>query len=262
MSSAQRVIKIFAYILAIAIVCIVTNWVFIAVDIFVPTTEKILVDDYSKSFKDIKELNLDIGAAELVITEGEELKVEAKDLTAKLKVKESDNVLTIKQKKKVARTKLGTITITVPSKMDSIVLNGGLGSVDISNIQAKSTIFKIGLGNVKIDGVIFDKSKMDGGAGNITITHSEINNLDLEAGAGNIRIDAKILGDSSIDCGLGKISLTLLGGEDLYRLKASKGLGELTINNKNYGDEVTYGEGKNLIEVEGGVGSININFRR
>ena len=55
----------------------------------------------------------------------------------------------------------------------------------------------------------------------------------------------------------------LLGGqEDDYKIIAEKGLGNLSINNKNYGDKVTYGEGKNTIDIDGGMGNIYIRFQK
>ena len=263
MSTFQRFIKVFAYLLAISLILSICTGIFQLVNTFIPTTEKVVVEDYYKEFKNINSLELNINAADLKIETGEKLTIKASNLVSKIKVKEEDGILKVKQNKiRVNNQSAGFIIITIPSELDNFLLNGGAGKIDIDELNAQKVDLSLGFGNVTISNVKFGSTKISGGAGNIVIEKSLLNNLDLNSGAGNVRINAEIKGKSSIDCGLGEINLLLGGKEDSYTINAEKGLGNLTINNKNYGDKVTYGEGKNIINIEGGVGNIYIRFQK
>ena len=263
MSSTQRIIKIFAYLLAVSIIIGICSCIFHLVNYFIPTTEKVVVEDYYKEFQDVTELELDINAADLRIEEGNKFSVKAENLVSKIKVKEEDGLLKIKQNKvRVINRSAGSIVITIPSELDRFTFDGGAGTVDIEDLKAKKAKISLGFGNVKISNIDFGSTKISGGAGKIEIEKALIKDLQLSAGAGNVKINSELKGDSEIDCGAGEVDIILLGGEDNYKIRAEKGLGNLTINNKNYGDEITYGNGKNLVKVEGGMGNINIRFQK
>ena len=48
--------------------------------------------------------------------------------------------------------------------------------------------------------------------------------------------------------------------KDDYCIILDKGLGNATINGKNMSDDTTYGTGENKLDIDGGVGSIQIDF--
>lgn len=48
--------------------------------------------------------------------------------------------------------------------------------------------------------------------------------------------------------------------KDNYKIIAEKGIGSIKIDGVEQGQESTYGSGENLIKLEGGIGSINIDF--
>ena len=47
-----------------------------------------------------------------------------------------------------------------------------------------------------------------------------------------------------------------------WKIKLDKGLGNATLNNEKMDSTTYYGNGTNLIEVNGGIGSISINYLR
>ncbi len=263
MSSTQRIIKIFAYLLAVSIIIGICTGIFNIINTFIPVTEKVVVDDYYKEFKNITEINLDINAADLSIEEGDIFSIKAENLVSKIIVKEENGRIKIKQNKiRITNRSAGSITITVPDKLDRFTLDGGAGKIRITDLVAKKAKLSLGFGQVEIDNVDFGNTTINGGAGNIEINKSVMKNLNLEAGAGNVRINAELIGESNIECGVGEVDILLLGDEDKYKITAEKGLGSITINNKNYGDEITYGKGENVVDIEGGVGSISVRFQK
>ena len=49
---------------------------------------------------------------------------------------------------------------------------------------------------------------------------------------------------------------------DDYKFKVEKGLGSLTVNGNSYSEDFEVGEGTNIIDIDGGVGSIIINTNK
>ena len=94
----------------------------------------------------------------------------------------------------------------------------------------------------------------------MTITNANLNNLDLDMGVGKLSLTSKILGNSKIDSGIGEIDLNLVGNKEDYKLHIDKGIGNVTADGTNLGDDSKYGDGNNYIDIDGGIGSINIDF--
>lgn len=265
MSTAQKGIKIIAYLLAITIIVGICSGIYNLIMIFTPVNNKIEVKELKKEYKEINKLDISLGASSLTIEKGDKFLVEAYNLPSKLDIEEKGKKLVISMKKSITNINNinnGEIKITIPDNLDKLKIRAGAGTIDISDININDVDIELGAGNTKIDNVKFSNVEINGGLGNLEITDSELKDLLLEAGAGNIHISSKLLGKNTIKCGVGKTSLTLIGSDDDYTIKAKKGLGSLTIDGKDYGDEVNFGEGKNKINIDGGVGSINIRFKR
>ena len=93
------------------------------------------------------------------------------------------------------------------------------------------------------------------------IENSVLNNLELDCGVGEFEMTAKLIGNTDIDCGVGRLEVNLIGNEDDYKISAKKGLGSFTINSKQIQNDTKYGNGENYIKIDGGIGSIRVNFK-
>lgn len=69
-----------------------------------------------------------------------------------------------------------------------------------------------------------------------------------------------IKGNSKINAGIGSLELNVLGSKNDYVIKANKGIGNILIDGLNVSDNYTYGNGEDTLNIEGGIGSINVNF--
>ena len=98
------------------------------------------------------------------------------------------------------------------------------------------------------------------GAGEMTISSGNISNLDLEVGMGKLNLTSALSGNSKIDFGIGEVNLCLIGGEDDYSIKLDKGVGSATVNRTEMHDNETRGNGASSIELDGGIGSVNVDF--
>jgi len=219
--------------------------------------------DFTKEYERFSELDLSITAADLrIIAEGEDFKVETYQIPQTTKIERQNEKLIIKDTKKLRYNNDSVITIYVPEDSDfsKIKLEMGAGKVTIEDISADLVDFSFGAGSVKLKGITSKESKIECGAGEVVIEDARLNDVSLETGVGKLAFSGEMTGKSKIDCGIGEVDLNLTGGEEQYKIKTEKGLGEIKINGKSIPNETTTGDGENRISIEGGIGSININM--
>ena len=93
------------------------------------------------------------------------------------------------------------------------------------------------------------------------MTGGTLNNLKLEMGVGELNLTAALLGNNEFDFGIGESNLTVLGSKKDYRIDIEKGLGAVTVDGKKVTDFGTSGNGQHSLEIEAGIGAINLNFQ-
>lgn len=211
---------------------------------------------------EIDEISFSLIASELVFSEGESFGVEV----------EGDYITYTKSGKKLSVIEkthslslLGTdskVTVYIPDfvNFSKIDINMGSGEFIADKIKCNNLIFKSGAGEAKIGELLAASSaRISSGAGSLTIESGEINNAKLKCGAGEISVKAGIFGKSKLDCGIGELNLTLAGEKDKYMFDVDSSIGEVTLDGEKIGDG-KYGSGENTVEIDVGVGEININF--
>ena len=258
--TTQRLIKAFAICLAIfIIVSIINTIVYFASNIFSVNNNINMNENYSSEIKNIK---IDMGTSNIVIKKGDTLNITADNVSKRFKVNEESNTLTIKEKSvNVFRNKkVSKVIITIPNNLKDLSIDFGAGKLEISDINTSRFNLDQGAGKVIINNLISGKTDIDGGAGELNITNSALEDLDLNMGAGRFYFSGHIVGNSKIDQGIGELILDLNGND--YTIKASKGLGSITINGEDYSKNTTVGEGVNDIKIDGGIGSIIVNTKK
>ena len=125
---------------------------------------------------------------------------------------------------------------------DVLRLSLGAGEAEINNLTANS------------------RADIEGGAGELTINGGMLCNLALDMGVGELTLKSRIEGKSDLNYGIGEANLTLLGHREDYQIELDKGIGEAKLEGENMRDDSVYGAGRNLIEIDGGIGEINIRF--
>lgn len=258
--TTHRLIKAFAICLAIfIIVSIINTIVYFASNIFSVNNDINMNENYSSEITNIK---IDMGTSNLVIKKGDTLNITADNVSKRFKVNEEINTLTIKEKSvNVFRNKsISKVIITIPNNLNDLSIDFGAGKLEISDINTSRFNLDQGAGKVTITNLISGKTDIDGGAGELNIKSSVLEDLDLDMGAGKFYFSGSLLGNNKIEQGIGELILDLNGND--YTIKASKGLGSITINGEDYSKNTTVGEGINDIEIDGGIGSIIVNTNK
>ena len=207
----------------------------------------------------VKGLQLNFGAAEVVLISGKNLCVESRGidedaLTCSLS---SNGVLSVNNQKRVnfdffSHNKkfraVPRILVTIPENFVLTVLKvkigaGSLISRDIT-IDANEAYFEVEAGNISIGTVNAGCSS-------------------FRCGMGNLVYDGSLIGHSNIDCGMGNVKLTLKGNIEEYSYDGKVGLGDLKINNekKSGVGQIECSQKKgNHLSVNVGMGNVTIKM--
>lgn len=261
MTQAQKVIKYFAYALAI----------FIIISIFYLVIEvvKVICGIYEDNDINLREINynnyleLDVSGVDLYIENGDLLKAESD--SKKISVKQDGNKLVIKEKNSVLFNKNKTvIKLTVPKDLefDYVKIDTGEGNLNIDSLATKNLDIDMGAGSLKVNSLIVSNdADIDGGVGDINLNDVRISDLNLNLGAGLTIISGNIFGSADIDTGVGNFTLNLKDKSDMFTFDVSKGIGSILINDEKINNDRVIGNGIIKIEIDGGVGNIEINTR-
>ena len=279
MTTAQRIIKYLAIAFAIFLIINIISgilWAIFGVSfIFGLHTwendtirEHSVITNYEYSDVDtlnreIETLNIDLNFSNLIIKKGEAFKVEGDNNN--IKCRQNDITLYIEEINHhwFQKNNGGELIIYIPEDLefDKVKISTGAGKIDIERLKAKRLSLEIGAGETNIKELeVKDKAEIDGGAGKVTILSGIINDLDLDMGVGKVELNAKLTGITDIDAGIGELDININAPREDYKIRASKGIGAITIDREGISNDTIYGNGENYIKIDGGIGSIKIKF--
>ncbi len=227
--------------------------------------ENVVLDD-SKTYEitsDIHSLDIQINAADFKIEHGDEFSVESN--LKYLSVSEKDGVLTITDEAKSSSNYSNAVlTLYVPNGIvfNDVDITTGAAKLTADALSTSSLELKLGAGDVRFESLhVYSTANIKGGTGQITVASGTLNDLSLEMGMGELNLTAGVLGDSNLKFGVGESNLTLIGSKDDYKVDVEKGLGSISVDGKDVSDFDGSGNEQNHINIEGGIGAINIVFR-
>ena len=265
MTSTQKVIKYCSLALAIFLIISIISGIAGAVVGISELFDK--SNHVSEDFSDLdinsdsKILDIDLKSSSLTIKVGEVLKAETNNKN--INVKQDNNRIYIKEKKNSWFTNGGELVIYVPRDLifDLVNIDTGAGKIEIDALITNRLDFDLGAGRVNVNYLgVFQKGKISTGAGAFTINNGNMNNIDFDLGVGKIDITGSLLGSTKIDSGVGSTNVNIIGSKDDYKIDVDKGLGSINVDGESLKDSTSYGNGVNTIDIDGGVGSITINF--
>lgn len=145
--------------------------------------------------------------------------------------------------------------------MDEIVIDAGFGEININSLNTTVLYLELGAGEVYMEDIFVDQDiEIDGGIGETKLVNCKLNNLKANLGVGEFKFNGVLTGNSEIDSGLGTIRIDLINKREEYTINASKGLGNIIIDLERIENNIVYGNGSNYIDINGGVGEINVKF--
>ena len=210
----------------------------------------------------INKISLNLSTASLSLKQGDEFSVYYGE---GFRIKDKNGVLYIEDtiKKMFDIASSHTVIVTVPKNkvFSNVNINSGAGSIYIEKLICDSFNLDSGVGTTEIDYIkVKSNAQIDGGVGALTIADGSVNNLDYSVGVGKADVTAKLMGKSEIESGIGDVKLCLTGGEKLYTLKGESGIGAIRVDGETLSDDSSLGTGANIVEIDGGIGTVRIDF--
>jgi len=274
MNTTQKVIKYCALALALIIVASIISAALslfgVVLGIFDNDNDN---DRVSENFTEldisnlesVRSLKIEMDATNIEIVEGDGFKVETNNKNVKCSV--NNGVLKVYERIrgliKINTTVKAGVTLTVPKgfEFDEVTVSSGAGKIYIEKLSTKELSFDLGAGKVTVDDIsVSDSATIEGGAGDFDINSGSIRDLDFDIGVGNTDVTLALNGDCELNMGIGNFELTLTGEKDTYAIDVDKGLGNVTLDGKSMRDGDVYGNGNAKIEIDGGIGNINVDF--
>lgn len=265
MTTFQKIIKYlamaFAIFLSISIITGICGALFTVANLFGENTESEIVNQSIGS--DFTSISINLSGAELEIKSGDKFAVETNHKY--LKCEEKGDILKISETRSLFASHSGgmKVILTVPQDkiFDYVDISAGAGSVTIDELSSNMLDIEVGAGELKAQRLdAAQKAEIDGGAGSVTIKGGRLNNADIDMDVGELNLTSELSGKSSIDYGIGETNIELLGSDNDYKIELDKGIGEAFLDGKKMSDDSVYGAGENFIEIDGGIGELNIKF--
>ena len=226
MNTAQKVIKYLAMAFAIFLTVAIFSGIVYGV-LGIVTAGKLVGDNSTVATKcqDNEEnfcLEIALSISNLEVKKGDKLSVETKN--EKVEVVQDDHKLVITEKGRhiFERYNDREVIVYVPEDMEfsKVGISGGVGAIYVENLQAKNLEMALGIGETRVV------------------------NLEVE--------------DAKISTGIGEVSVSLKSKAEDYTIKTEKGIGDIILNGKSIPDHSTNGNGPKKVEIDGGIGAINI----
>lgn len=256
MSEKDQIIKMGAIALAIFIIVSIILLFGKIIIAIVPGKNDVVINEVFS--EEIKKIDVDLAAVNLVVEKGEDLRVVSDGVSKKFEMYEKNGTLFIKERSLSALSgKMSEVHLIIPDEMELLKLDVGAGKLAVNDLVIKDFSLDQGAGQVVINNLTTNDTAIEGGAGELIIKNSNFSDLDLDMGIGKVLIEKTTLQDTEIDQGIGELELNL-ENEDLYKINISKGIGNILINGINYKNDTSYGNGLNKIDIDGGVGKIII----
>lgn len=222
-------------------------------------TPQVITDNIQ--IENITNLEIDVKYSTLKIKNNDTFKVESNDKNVTCTQKGNELIIKETGNNWLNKKEGNTIIIYIPEnkEFNEIDFDTGAGDISIESLTAKDFSFSIGAGKVEINKLnISNEAEIDGGAGKVDILSGEIRNLDLDMGIGEFNLNTKLLGNNNIEQGMGKLVIRLTDNMQNYTIKTVKGMGSITIDGEEAQNKTTYGNGQNVVNIEGGMGAIEI----
>ena len=248
MTRAQQIIKYaaiaFALFLAVSIIAGIVGAVGIIAGLTTGGESAIGEETTLTVDETVTRLDIELGAAELIVRTG-----------PAFSVTENSEYITCKVQGGALKIEERSHGWKVNSEAATVV-------VELPQGQVFETVEIVaGAGKVTIEDLVTSReTDIEGGAGAIDIRNSEFTDLDLVLGVGKVRLEAAILGDSSIEFGVGEADVTLLGSATDYSVRMDKGIGSATLDGVEMKSGEKYGNGSHRVEMDGGVGAVKLRF--
>lgn len=214
---------------------------------------------------EIATLDIDVNFTNLIIKNGDTLRAETNNKDINCKQNNQNLQIKEKQHNLFSKKNRGDLVVYVPKNLNfkNVKISAGAGKIQVENINTENLDVELGAGETIINKLnVTNDCKIESGAGKVSILSGKIDDLNLDIGIGNIEITSSITGNSKIDAGIGNLDLRIQDNKENYTIESDSGIRNIKIDGTKISDDSKYGNGKNIIKIDGGIGNIDIEFNK
>lgn len=212
-------------------------------------------------------LDIDIGAAEVLFAEGEQ---EDAVVVTLYNCKKDYYAGTVKgdtlhieygPKNAAYNGKANMkLVIEIPAGMNFDDIDIDMGAVnarfELEDVSCNTLRMDVGAANVVADAFhVKELLDVSVGAGNLEILDGTYEKIKLSCGMGSLNMQGAVSGDVKAECGMGDMNIRLEGNPDAYDYELSCGMGNMVVNGVKYSGIA----GEHQIKNEGATGTVDVD---
>lgn len=210
--------------------------------------------------QEIRELELDVGGAEVRFLKNKDFAVETDN--PYIAVKAKGGVLTVREEPHIDDLESSVVLIYLPNDVffDRVELKLGAGRLEGIFLNCGSLELDLGAGEMQFSTVqVSGEADITGGVGAVQICELQAGELELKLGVGECVIELLSVEHTDLEAGVGNLQVTLAGSPADYTFRAERGLGGITVDGEDASNG-TQGSGPKWVEITGGIGNVDIRF--
>lgn len=220
-------------------------------------------EDISKEFENIKSLEVDLETMDLVIRNGDKIKVEGNNIPDKMKINQEGEKLKISDEEiSSSYSEDNTITIYLPEnqKLDNINLEIKYSTVDIEKINVSNLKLDFESNYCEFQEIVADNIEIDNDHADLDIYDGQTTNFKMDSESGYQNIVLKITGTGNVEVENSDTNITLLGKQEDYQINNKNRLGTTYIGDETISNNQTIGSGNGKINLDIKSSDIYIEF--
>lgn len=248
---------------------------------------------FTKNFdgEEIRSINVNIGAADVIIKTGDKFEVVAENMPKSYKAEVKDGVLLVyRESRPFFLFSFGffasqqKITVTVPEGFiaEQFYINSGSGKMEITGIHADRLLLDTGSGAVFLSQINSGRAeidtgsakvevlnsklgvtKIDSGSGVVIFSKTDTENFSIDSGSGRVSYEGTMTGNCIFDTGSGSVSVVLNASEQEYNIRADMGSGNFYLNGKKLKDvDIENRQAENKLLFDCGSGRVSLEFTK
>ena len=228
--------------------------------------EQYQTEDITRTYENIKKLEVNVEETELIIRNGDTFRIEGTNIPDRMEIEQEGNQLSISDEELPSgfsnENRIMTIYIPEDIKLDTIDLEINYVSADIQKLNATNLKLDIYNNYCEIDEIIADNMEFKNEEGNLDIYDAEIGRLlfDSESGVEDVSLD--ITGNAEINLEYSYTDMNLIGTQEDYQINTKNQSGNIYIDGTTItSNSETLGSGNAKVNLDNVHADIFINFR-
>ena len=233
----------------------------------VESAEEYQGEDISRTYENIKNLDITAEVIELIIRNGDTFKVEGTNIPDKMEISQEGDTLKISDETLPSSLSDGNISITIyipqDVKLDSIDLEINYVSADIETLNTANLNLDIYDNYCEIDEIVADSMEFKNEYGNLDIHQAEVGRLSFDSESGVEDVNIRVTETAEIDLEYSYTDIDLTGTVDDYQINYSNQAGNTYINGvRTTSDNSILGTGNVIITLENISADVYMDFRQ